>query len=244
MSHLYSLPTHFILKRFKPDVQRIYPELASRSEDAVLIRTTRIGANLSVYESRLVQEPLSVLGNSLVQEESIDHWFDGNKVAFTMKCGEIVLNCTFEYNKLVVNSNIGPVPVLRQSSPTELYGNTFTFLHTDMYASYRFPCKARTFLEAPIAPGGGGGGASPPVAPLASVQKRIPQHILNSYIQTLLDKKESCPIEMTPLTKESVRITPCGHSMSASAAECWIAYKHSCPVCREQCSVAELQQWV
>ena len=242
MSHLYSLPTHFILKRFKPDVQRIYPELASRSEDAVLIRTTRIGANLSVYESRLIQEPLSVLGNSLIQEESIDHWFDGNKVAFTMKCGEIVLNCTFEYNKLVVNSHIGPIPVLRQSSPCELYGNTFVFLHTDMYASYRFPCKANTFLDAPIAPGGGGGGADLPVAPV--IHKRIPQHILNSYIQSLVDKHENCPVEMSPLTKESTRITPCGHAMSASAAECWITYKHSCPVCREECSIQELQQWV
>lgn len=236
----YNLPTHFILKRFKPDVQRVYPELASHSEDAVLIRTTRIGANLSVYDSVLVNEPLSVLGSSLIQEDTLDHWFDGNKVAFTMKCGDTILNCTFEYNKMIINSALGPIPVMRQSSPCELYGNTFVFIHTDIYEAYRFPCKANTFLDAPLV--GGGGGV--PIMPLASVHKRIPQHILNTYIQTLLDKEENCPVEMMPLTKESVRITPCGHALSVSAAECWIAYKHSCPVCREECSLVELQQWV
>jgi hypothetical protein len=244
MSHLYSLPRYFILKRFKADVQRVYPELASHCEDAILISTNMIGTNLSVYDTTLVQRPLSVLGNSFIMETN-DRWFDGHKVAFTMKCGDKIMPCTFEFNKLVVQSNIGSIPVLRQSSPCELYGNTFTFLHTDMYESYRFPCKTRTVLEAPLAAEGGGGGLpiAPPINPRASSGK-IPQHILNTYIQTLVDKQENCPIEMTPLTKETARITPCGHSMSASAAEYWIAYKHSCPVCREQCSVAELQKWV
>ncbi len=249
MSHLYSLPRYFILKRFKPDVQRVYPELASRSEDAILISTRIIGTNLSVYDTTLVQRPLSVLGNSFIMETN-DRWFDGHKVAFTMKCGDKIMPCTFEFNKLVVQSNIGSIPVFRQSSPCELYGNTFTFLHTDMYESYRFPCKIRTVLEAPLSAEGGGGGLpiappieNPPVQPRTSNGK-IPQHILNAYIQTLVDKQENCPIEMTPLTKESMRITPCGHSLSANAAEYWITYKHSCPVCRQECSVEELQGWV
>ena len=244
MSHLYSLPRYFVLKRFKPDVQYSHPELASHSDDAILISTRLTGATLSEYDTTLVQSPLSVLGNSFVLEERTDRWFDGHKVAFKMKYGDKTMPCTFEYNKLIVQSQLGSIPVLRQSSPFELYGNKFTLLYTDMYEVYRFPCKAGTVLEAPLEAGGGGGGIpiAPPIQSKASSGK-IPQHILNTYIQTLIDKQENCPIEMTQFTKESVRITPCGHAMSANAAEYWITYKHSCPVCRQNCSVEELQKW-
>jgi hypothetical protein len=75
------------------------------------------------------------------------------------------------------------------------------------------------------------------------VTASLPQHIVNSYIQTLLQAGETCPISMEPLTQESSVITPCGHAVSKDAAVHWIQGAHSCPVCRKACTIASLQSW-
>jgi len=242
MSHLYTLPSRFVLKRFKPDVYQKRPDLASHIHDAVLITTRRIGFENAVYETELVEDPITILGDSIVLSSTNDTWFNGNKVAFLLKHGEKILSCALAFNGCILDTIHGLIPVLKQSDPCELYGNKFTFLYTDMYQSYRFTCLPNLFLRAAENPAGGGG-AQIPIAPPVQ-HARMPQHIVNTYITSLLDKNEACPIEMTPLTKETVRITNCGHAMSANAAEYWIACKHSCPVCRQECSLEELQGWV
>lgn len=75
------------------------------------------------------------------------------------------------------------------------------------------------------------------------VTASLPQHIVNSYIQSLLDKHEVCPITMEPFAQDSVVITPCGHAVSQDAAVHWIQDAHSCPVCRKACTIASLQSW-
>lgn len=244
MSHPYLLPSRFILKRFKPNLEYSHPELASFKDEAVLIQTRRIGNDLSVYETILTEDPKTALGVGVVEPQFADPWFHGRKVCFTLQHGNSMRDCVFVFNKLVVNTASGQIPVLRQSDPCELYGNPFIFLYKDMYSRYRFPCIENSVIEPPPSASGGGGGLpiAYPIRPRSSNGK-IPQHILNTYIQTLIDKQDNCPIEMTPLDKRTVRITPCGHALSANAAECWITYKHSCPVCREECSMEELQQW-
>jgi hypothetical protein len=72
---------------------------------------------------------------------------------------------------------------------------------------------------------------------------KIPQRIVNGYIENTVSKGDMCPITMTPLEKESTCLTPCGHTMLFSAAECWIRDAHSCPVCRENLLVEHLQVW-
>ena len=242
MSHLYELPSRFILKRFKPDIVNTHPDLASSQDAAVLIYTSRIGNQYPVYDTTIVEYPLQHLGNSVVLSMDVDGWFDGNKVAFPMKHDDRILNCTFAFNNCVVDTENGPIPVLKQSTPCELYGNKFIFLHKDMYEGFRFSCKADSILRSPPNPAGGRSSSIPSLS-TRNTKGSIPQHILNAYIDGLLEKNENCPIEMTPLTKETIRITPCGHSMSVNAAEYWITCKHSCPVCREGCSVDQLLGW-
>ena len=238
MSHLYTLPSRYILKRFKPDLQQTHPDLAIHKDDAILITTTQIGFQERVYEMEIQQNPIEVLGNSIILHSTSDIWFGGEKVVFTVKHAETMMKSVFTFNDIILDTIYGHIPVLKQSEPCQLFGNLFKFLHTDLYESYRFKCTPGTVLVAPENPAGGGGGYPIPVE-----KGKVPQHILNVYIQSLLDKEENCPIQMVPLTKETVRITPCGHAMSASAAEYWITYKHSCPVCRQNCSVEELQKW-
>jgi hypothetical protein len=72
---------------------------------------------------------------------------------------------------------------------------------------------------------------------------KIPQIIVNGYIENTVSKGDMCPITMAPLEKESACLTPCGHTMLFSAAECWIRDAHSCPVCREHLLVEHLQVW-
>lgn len=71
----------------------------------------------------------------------------------------------------------------------------------------------------------------------------IPQHIVNTYIDSLLANHETCPISMAELTRETACLTPCGHLSARHEAERWIRDAHSCPVCRSPCSVAGLQSW-
>ncbi len=72
---------------------------------------------------------------------------------------------------------------------------------------------------------------------------KMPQHIVNQYIEALVGKQESCPITMAPLDKESACLTPCGHALDSSSAKHWISNEHSCPVCRQGCSEEDLQVW-
>lgn len=99
-------------------------------------------------------------------------------------------------------------------------------------------------------------GARPPV-PLAAAPRRtaassapapapratMPQHIVNTVIETLVAQEKECPILQTALEKETTCLTPCGHAMTTDAAARWIRDAHSCPECRSPCSVDQLQVW-
>jgi hypothetical protein len=77
----------------------------------------------------------------------------------------------------------------------------------------------------------------------APIKSTFPQHIINGYIESIIQKKEVCPIIFQELEKSTVCITPCGHAASYDAAKCWIVKKNSCPVCRNTCSISQLQLW-
>ena len=80
------------------------------------------------------------------------------------------------------------------------------------------------------------------VVPSKDITK-IPQHIVNSYIEGLVAKVETCPITMNPLEKLTTCLTPCGHALDMPSAKCWISSENSCPVCRHSCSLESLQSW-
>lgn len=87
---------------------------------------------------------------------------------------------------------------------------------------------------------------SPPVAPIpiASAPSTLPQHLINIILEAAIEKESTCPISFDPLTKTSVRLTPCGHLVSHLAVERWLLSAHSCPVCRQELEVSALMKWV
>lgn len=70
---------------------------------------------------------------------------------------------------------------------------------------------------------------------------KIPQNVVNGYIESLVAKQEVCPVSLLPLDKESTLVAPCGHAISHHAAVCWIRDARSCPVCRAEVSESQLQ---
>lgn len=85
--------------------------------------------------------------------------------------------------------------------------------------------------------------APPPPPPHTSSRPTMPQHIVNTVIESLVAQGQECPIEQTALTKETACLTPCGHAMTLDAAARWIRGAHSCPECRSPCLVDQLQAW-
>jgi hypothetical protein len=70
---------------------------------------------------------------------------------------------------------------------------------------------------------------------------KLPQSVVNGYIESLAAKQEVCPISLLPLDKDSTLVAPCGHAISHRAAICWIRDARSCPVCRAEVSESQLQ---
>lgn len=80
--------------------------------------------------------------------------------------------------------------------------------------------------------------SAPPVP-----KPKLPQHMVNLFIEDVLKKGDACPVSMEPLVRETVCITPCGHALDSSSAKCWISNEHSCPVCRASCCLEDLAGW-
>lgn len=72
----------------------------------------------------------------------------------------------------------------------------------------------------------------------------LPQYLVNMVIEAAVQKGDTCPVSLEPLTKASVRLTPCGHLVSHPAAEHWLSNAHSCPVCRQDLAKEALMKWV
>lgn len=83
----------------------------------------------------------------------------------------------------------------------------------------------------------------PPQPPQPQVRATMPQHIVNTVIESLVAQETECPILQTALEKETTCLTPCGHAMTTDAAARWIRDAHSCPECRSPCSADQLQVW-
>jgi hypothetical protein len=76
-----------------------------------------------------------------------------------------------------------------------------------------------------------------------SILQQTPSHILQGFLESILEKKELCPIKMNEMKKETICTTPCGHAMSYEPAVLWLKEHTACPVCRKTCNVSELYRY-
>jgi len=75
------------------------------------------------------------------------------------------------------------------------------------------------------------------------IRQQTPSHILQGFLESILQKKELCPIKMNEMNKDTLSTTPCGHAMSYEAAVLWLKEHNACPVCRKTCNVSELYRY-
>ena len=69
---------------------------------------------------------------------------------------------------------------------------------------------------------------------ILSSSSEIPTHIAQSVIRTAIEKGDTCPILLTPLTEETAVLTSCGHLFSKEGLTSWFTSKpleHNCPTC-------------
>lgn len=73
-----------------------------------------------------------------------------------------------------------------------------------------------------------------PPKPAPKVQKRV----ADLMIADAVSKGETCSITLNPLTQETATcVAPCYHIFEKEAIQTWLATKHTCPECREPCSL-------
>jgi hypothetical protein len=219
------LPNLFVLYRFKPNIGDTHPNLEPFQYIAVLVSSSK--HNDGTWSLNMIANPSSILYGGRVRQNSSDIWFNGDIETFDIRgTDDIYQNNGLVSNIVIHTSQI--IPVLKLSKPCQTLGRIFTNLADDENSSWRFTCRPGIFIP-------------DEQAKIPILKPKIPQHIIDVYIQSLIDKKETCPINMEPLEKGKISITPCGHVMNASSVECWMRANHSCPVCRSPCSAEQLQ---
>jgi hypothetical protein len=72
---------------------------------------------------------------------------------------------------------------------------------------------------------------------------KIPSHIVKEYLQNMIDKKETCPIDCEEFTNENICMTSCGHSMTHNALISWFKISQTCPVCRGNLTNSQIYKW-
>ena len=90
-----------------------------------------------------------------------------------------------------------------------------------------------------------------PVAPIsvATVVKetvtiqRIPTFVFHAYVTSAIEKSETCPITLEPITKENVGCAPCGHLFDKDALKTALKKNGKCPTCRQAGKEDDIQVW-
>ena len=218
---MQELPLFFALRRHRPNIELLHSNLESYKNTAVLIQTTKNSDK--TWSFTLMEEPSAILNGAKMSPCSHDHWLNNDIVEFRIKVKSSTVKThitVVKFNNYTIDSDGCIIPLFKISDPCEILGDTFTNITLPQNSFYRFNL----------------------VYP-KEITSTIPPHIVNIYIQSLLDKKDACPITMEPFEKTTTCITSCGHALSKTGAYKWISEKKSCPVCRTPCDVNNLATW-
>jgi len=253
------LPLYFILYRF--------PARSNPNTTAVLIRCTLAqDYTFPVWNMELVNDPLESIGPSLpilcddTLLNNTSHTIFIERFSRSLEEHKKLYHVPIKYYGLSVRKSNGDlIPVMNILHSCRVLPSRFTRIQD--HPSYSFNMVEDVPLEPPsliqlreVAHQMAETAArdllirldedgTREVIAIAKPQYKMPQHIVNSYIEGLISKGETCPITMNPLEKTATCLTPCGHALDMPSAKCWISSENSCPVCRQPCSLETLQSW-
>jgi hypothetical protein len=222
------LPLYFAIKRYRPNIEEEYPSLEPYKNLGVLIQSTK-NQNGS-WSLEMVNNPSILIEDASTSVSNADRWFN-NRIDEFQVCKynsttTIPLRIKFNYT-IIVNTDF-TIPLLKISDPCNVLSKAFYDLPNNL--DYGFELNNAIQRETQTIP---------KFLETKPQEIKIPSHIMSAYIQSLLDKKEVCPITMEPLEQDTLYVTTCGHAMNKGAAERWITQKKTCPVCRVACSFCD-----
>jgi len=218
-----NLPLYFAIKRYRPNIDHEFPDLEPYKNLAVLIQS-RKNPNGS-WKMELVDNPLLLIQDSSVTSSFQDIWFNKRivEIPICKHSSTNTINLRIKYNDTILVNSEYTIPLLKISDPCQVLSESFYNLNLPENLSYGFELNN-------VIPSVSGSLRS--TLQEKPQESKIPSHIMAAYIQSLLDKKDLCPITMEPLERDTLYVTTCGHAMTKSAATTWITQKKSCPVCR------------
>ena len=163
-------------------------------------------------------------------------------------------------NEKFINADGQEIPIIEVFNPCEVLPDAFYHIRAKNpnYSNYciTYPVAAATYIE-PIVHNMStliGDLQSRRVVrhlpieeiiPKAPPPKKtiVPQRVINTFIESAVEKGDSCPITMATLEKLDTFVTPCWHVMSLSAKR-WIDEKSQCPSCKQPCQSDNIMQWI
>ena len=204
------LPPLFVIRRYRPDILDTRPEVLPYKDIAVLIKSVNIN---NKWKLILIENPKNILENGTIVQSYDDLWLNYNIIEYNVQtANDKEYNINVKYNNHYIDNKGEKIPLLKISDPCKILPLEFYYLN--IYDSFKF-----NFICGPIKQDN-------------IIKNNIPPHILNLYIENIINSGECCPITMEPFTKENINITKCGHAIS-NAGEIWVRNKGTCPVCRE-----------
>lgn len=246
------LPSLFVVKRFPNPYRKVLQGMSEEDANVACVMTSiRVPSHPNpIWRVSILQHPTTVTSPTHILETP-DTWLqmESHTIIIQRKSSDPLRNnklfpTTVKYTGFALQLNSGhTIPILQFVSPCLILPVRFCLLLEQGSEIYRFTCKPppiQTLFPIPLP-------TAPPPSSIPSISHksvtRIPQHILNGFIENLVTQEKTCPIEQTPLALSTTSITPCGHAMHTDAIQQWLSVKQSCPICRSPCTVASLQTW-
>lgn len=239
MSSTINLPRVVAIWRHSNDIHR------NGSCNAALFRCKQI--HPSQWHFSFIHKPLRYIENADLVQSNEDEWFGA-----TLHVINIINNgnnyTRIRYNGWVIISNVGKpnIPVVKIENKSAVLPPEFSNLDSRSHKSLRFIMKPGLLYY------------TPPEMEIhetndttiktyyslpEKTKYRIPSHIVKEYLQSMIYKKEFCPIERIEFTQENICMTSCGHVMTHDSLTSWMKTSQTCPICRGHLNNSQIYTW-
>jgi hypothetical protein len=239
------------------------------NDNAALFRCEPDGWHQGAWRINFIEDPLEYIEDGVLVESREDEWLGARTHTILVKRVSPYTNDNGKYKdtqirymgyKIVSNVGKQPIPVLNLNNKSEVLPAQFARLDTTECGHLRFkmrrgriinPYTYRILQRDPVLMAASEHMRGPlttpaavtvPIAPVSTTTK-MPQRVVNIYLDSLIGAKETCPIELSELTRENACMAPCGHAMSNDAVTAWLRMSRTCPVCRAELGMGDLMRW-
>jgi len=205
---LYNLPDIFAVKRYRPDITDLFPELETYKHIAVLVSVSR-NTN-GTWSLNVIENPESIIDESIILASYDDKWFNNTIKSIDVQ-SDIVRNIKLKFNNCIIVHPSGVIPVLKMSDPCVTLSDEFYYLNRESSRSFRFECLVVNSYKNPNNDNFDvvlNKHENCPVfmIPLTKENIRITScgHAISSGVERWIEEKGTCPMCREPQNLESL----------------------------------------